>query len=91
MRRRMPPSSSAKVTTRPRTFSKIRGAAAMKVGETTARLSMIRSTRPSTAAAEPVATLGGEQHLPEGVRQGQPEVLQVVGESSPSPSTALPS
>ena len=41
---------------RPWAFSKIRGAAPMNVGFTTARFSMIFSTRPSTAVAKPIAS-----------------------------------
>ena len=48
-----PPSSSASATTRPYTFSKIRGTPAMNVGRTSPRLSTILSTRPSTAVAKP--------------------------------------
>ena len=55
----------------------------MNVGATTARLSMILSTRPSTAADGPDRELRGEQHLAEGVRQRQPEVLHVVGGEQP--------
>ena len=40
---------------RPWAFSKMRGAAPMNVGFTTARLSMILSTRPSMAAEKPQA------------------------------------
>ena len=50
-----PPSAACIVMIRPCAFSKMRGAAPMKVGFTTARLSMILSTRPSMAAEKPHA------------------------------------
>ena len=50
-----PPSAACMVMIRPCAFSKMRGAAPMNVGFTTARLSMILSTRPSMAAAKPHA------------------------------------
>ena len=50
-----PPSAACIVMIRPCAFSKMRGAAPMKVGFTTARLSMILSTRPSMAAEYPQA------------------------------------
>ena len=49
-----PPSDSIIVTIRACAFSKIRGAAAMKVGWTIAALSTILSIRPSTAVANPI-------------------------------------
>ena len=66
------------VTMRPCAFSKMRGAAPMKVGFTTARFSMILSTRPSTAVGEADRELGAQQHLAERVRHRQPQELQVV-------------
>ena len=86
-----PPSSSAIVTTRPRTFSKMRGAAAMNVGETTARLSMILSTRPSTAAAEPVASCAASSTLPNECDSGSQRYCTSSSVSRPSESTATPS
>ena len=49
---------------RPWAFSKIRGAAPMKVGLTTARFSMILSTRPSIAAENPQAICVDMRTLP---------------------------
>ena len=45
-------------------FSKMRGAAPMKVGFTIARFSMILSTRPSTAVAKPQASWVERSTLP---------------------------
>ena len=59
-----PPSAACIVTMRPWAFSKMRGAAPMKVGFTTARLSMILSTRPSTAVAKPQASWVESSTLP---------------------------
>ena len=59
-----PPSEACMVTIRPCAFSKMRGAAPMKVGRTTARLSMILSTRPSTAVAKPQASWVESSTLP---------------------------
>jgi hypothetical protein len=59
-------------------FSKMRGAAPMKVGLKTARLSTIRSIRPSTAGGEADLQRQDQQDLPEHVREGQPEELEVV-------------
>ena len=59
-----PPSAACMVTIRAWAFSKIRGAAPMKVGFTTARLSMILSTRPSTAVANPQASWVESSTLP---------------------------
>ena len=56
----------------------MRGAAPMNVGLTTPVFSTILSTRPSIALAKPHASLGGDQHLAEGVRQRQPQQLQIV-------------
>ena len=66
------------MTTRECAFSKMRGAAAMNVGLTTAVFCTILSTRPSTALAKPHAICADNQYLPERVRQRQPEQLQVV-------------
>ena len=52
------------VMMRPCAFSKMRGAAPMNVGFTTARLSMILSTRPSTAVAKPIASWVDSSTLP---------------------------
>ncbi len=59
-----PPSCSCIATIRPCAFSKMRGAAPMKVGFTTARLSMIFSTRPSIAVANPMASWVESSTLP---------------------------
>ena len=59
-----PPSEACIVTMREYAFSKIRGAAPMNVGRTTARLSMILSTRPSTAVAKPQASWVESSTLP---------------------------
>ena len=59
-----PPSVCCIVTIRPWAFSKMRGAAPMKVGRTTARFSMIFSTRPSTAVAKPQASWVDSSTLP---------------------------
>ena len=50
--------------TRARTFSKIRGAPAMKVGWMTARFSTILSIRPSTAVENPIRTWMAISALP---------------------------
>ena len=59
-----PPSACCMVTIRPWAFSKMRGAAPMKVGFTTPRLSTILSTRPSTAVAKPQASWVESRTLP---------------------------
>ena len=59
-----PPSACAIVTMRPYAFSKMRGAAPIQVGRTTARLSMILSTRPSTAVGKPIASWVVSSTLP---------------------------
>ena len=59
-----PPSAACIVTIRACAFSKMRGAAPMKVGFTIARLSMILSTRPSTAVAKPQASWVESSTLP---------------------------
>ena len=59
-----PPSAACIVTMRAWAFSKMRGAAPMNVGFTTARLSMILSTRPSTAVANPHASWEESSTLP---------------------------
>ena len=59
-----PPSAACIVTMRPCAFSKMRGAAPMKVGFTTARFSMILSTRPSTAVGKPTPSWEHSNTLP---------------------------
>ena len=59
-----PPSAGCMVTIRPCAFSKMRGAAPMKVGFTTPRFSTILSTRPSMAVAKPHASWVESSTLP---------------------------
>ena len=59
-----PPSEAVMVTMRAWAFSKMRGAAPMKVGFTTPRLSTIFSTRPSMAVAKPQASWVESSTLP---------------------------
>ena len=65
-----PPSAAGMVTIRACAFSKIRGAAPMKVGLMTARLSMILSTRPSTAVGNPMASWVVNSTLPKECASG---------------------
>ena len=59
-----PPSLCCMVMMRPCAFSKIRGAAPMKVGFTMPRFSTILSTRPSIAVANPQASCVERSTLP---------------------------
>ena len=54
-----PPSCAIIIVMRAWAFSKMRGAAPMKVGFTTARLSTILSTRPSMAVGKPICSWAG--------------------------------
>ena len=86
-----PPSSAAIRTMRLCTFSKMRGAAPMNVGLTTARLSMSLSTRPSTALENPTASCAACSTLPNEWDSGSQRYCRSSSRRMPSVSMATPS
>ncbi len=86
-----PPSAACMVTILPWAFSKIRGAAPMKVGFTTARLSTIRSTRPSMAVGNPQAIWVESSTLPKECAIGSQRNCRSLSSRMPSDAMALPS
>ena len=73
-----PPSPCAIVTMRPYAFSKMRGAAPMKVGLHHGQVLDDLVDAAVDGGREADRQLGGQQHLAERVRHRQPQVLQVV-------------
>ena len=73
-----PPSAACMVTIRPCAFSKMRGAAPMNVGFTTAEVVDDLVDPAVDGGREAARELGGQQHLAERVGHRQPEELQVA-------------
>ena len=73
-----PPSAACMVTIRPCAFSKMRGAAPMKVGFTTPEVLDDLVDPAVDRGREAAGELGREQHLAERVGHRQPQELQVV-------------
>jgi hypothetical protein len=85
------PSLCAIVTMRPCAFSKIRGAAPIQVGRTTARFSTILSTRPSTAVGNPIASWVFSSTLPNECAMGSHRYCRSSRPTMPVAATASPS
>ncbi len=79
------------VTIRPCAFSKIRGAAPMNVGWTTARLSTILSTRPSIAVGKPICSWTASSTWPNECASGSQRNCRSSAPISRVPSIAAPS
>ena len=86
-----PPSAACMVTIRPYAFSKMRGAAPMKVGFTMPRFSTILSTRPSIAAANPQAICVDISTLPNECAIGSQRNSRSVSSRMPWARIASPS
>ena len=86
-----PPSSAIIVWMRPCAFSKMRGAAPMKVGLTTARFSTILSIRPSMAVGKPICRGSVRSTLPNTCASGSQRYCRSSSERMLIEATAAPS
>jgi hypothetical protein len=82
------PPSFAPVTTLLKTFSKMRGTAATKVGRTVARFGTMRSRRPSTAVGTPMRMMAASSTLPKLWDSGSHRNCLSAGDMMPRPSMA---
>ena len=86
-----PPSPSIIIWMRAYAFSKMRGAAPMKVGFTTARLSTILSIRPSMAVVKPICSGSVRRFLPKKCASGSQRYWTSVSSRMLMASVAAPS